>query len=180
MTAASVESGPLDAAIVLGARLTPAGAPSAALERRVLHAVGLARAGEVAHLLMTGGPVGHPRPEAAAMRDLALGHGIAADRLVVEDRARNTIENVRFCLPIIAARGWRRLAVVTDSYHLPRALYVFRRLGLVAVPVAAGRPGGRCWPLWLREAAALPWTVLRVEGRRALDAAAAVIAGRAV
>ncbi len=167
ISASPVES--FDAAIVLGAMVLPDGSPSAALERRVLHAVGLAQAGRARHLLMTGGPVSHPRPEAWAMRDLAVAAGLAPDRVAVEDRARNTIDNARLSAVIVAERGWRSLAVVTDSYHLPRALYVFRRFGLTVsgLPATpAGRPAAEWWLAWLREAAALPWTMLRVEGRR--------------
>ena len=158
-----------DAAIVLGAMVRPDGSPSRALERRVRHAVALALAGRVHHLLMTGGPVRHPLPEAWAMRELAVAAGLAPERVVVEDRARNTIDNARLSAVIVAERGWRRLAVVTDAYHLPRALYVFRRFGVTAAGLPAfpaGLPASEWWLSCLREAGALPWTVLRVERRR--------------
>ncbi len=157
-----------DAAIVLGAMVRPDGSPSPALARRVLHAVGLAHAGRVGHLLMTGGPVSHPLPEAWAMRDLAVAAGMPSERVSIEDRARNTIDNALLSAAIVRARGWRRLAVVTDAYHLPRATYIFRRCGLEVAGIPAfpaGRPGREWWLAWLREAGALPWTVLRVERR---------------
>jgi uncharacterized SAM-binding protein YcdF (DUF218 family) len=151
--------------------LLPDGSPSAAMARRVGHAVALAQSGRVGHLLMTGGPVRHPVPEACAMRDLALDSGIAPERIVVEACARNTIENARLSVPLVAARGWRRLLVVTDIYHVPRALYAFRRHGLrvrgdAPPPPASGH--GEYWAAWLREAAALPWTVIRVERAKLL------------
>jgi uncharacterized SAM-binding protein YcdF (DUF218 family) len=163
-----------DAAIVLGAMVRPDGSPSRALERRVLHAVELARSGRVRHLLMTGGPVSHPVPEAWAMRDLAVAAGLAPERVAVEDRARNTIDNARLSAAIVAERGWRRLAVVTDAYHLPRALYVFRRCGLAVAgspAFPAGWPRREWWLACLREAGALPWTVLRVERGRLAERA---------
>ncbi|HLO76816.1 MAG TPA: YdcF family protein, partial [Magnetospirillum sp.] len=58
----------------------------------------------------------------------------------------------------------------TDSFHGPRAAYIFRRFGL-AVTVDTVRPEapGLRWRIaHLREAAALPWTMLRVEARRLL------------
>lgn len=158
-----------DAAIVLGSPPRPDGTPSAAQRRRVRTAIVLAQSGRVGHLLMTGGPVVHPVPEAVTMGELAIEHGLAAERLVIEDRAVNTIDNARLSAEIVATRGWRRLALVTDAYHLPRALYVFRRAGLGVVGVPAWREGTPRpdWALaWLREAVALPWTVLRVEARR--------------
>lgn len=157
---------PFDAAIVLGAMVRPDGSPSPALARRVAHGVGLARAGRVGHLVMSGGPVAHAVPEAHVMRDLALAAGIEAGRVVVEDRSRNTIGNALHCRPLAAERGWRRLLVVTDACHMARSLYIFHRLGLKVRPAPAwpgGVPGAEWYAAWLREVLALPWTMIRVE-----------------
>lgn len=154
-----------DAAIVLGAMVHPDGRPSAAMTRRVARACGLVRDGMVGQLLMSGGPVAHPIPEAHVMRGLALKEGLEPGRLLVEDRSRNTIENARLSAPLVAAEGWRSLLMVTDAYHVPRALYVFARFGLKVTAAAAWpeRPGREWWAAWAREAAALPWTAIRVE-----------------
>jgi len=167
--AAMPASQSFDVAIVLGAPSRPDGTPSPAQRRRVRAAVALAESGRAGHLLMSGGPVTDARAEAVTMRDLALAQGIAADRVTIEDRSLNTIGNARLSAPIIVWHGWRRLAVVTDVFHLPRAIYVFRRHGLPAIGIPAypeDWPRSEWWLAWLREAAALPWTVLRVEGRR--------------
>lgn len=157
-----------DVAIVLGAKVLPDGSPSPALIRRVGHAVGLARAGTVANLLMSGGPVGHPIPEARVMRGLALDAGLAPERVHVEERSVNTITNARFTAPILDAQDWRRVLVVTDSYHLPRALYIFRRHGLAATGSGA-RPDHptREWALaHIREVFAMMKTVYQIEVKR--------------
>lgn len=121
-----------DVAIVLGAKVRADGTASPALARRVDHAVRLMREGRVGHLLMSGGPVSHPVPEAWVMRDRALAAGLEPDAVHVEDRSVDTITNARFTAPILAAAGWRRALVVSDAYHLPRALYIFRRHGIMA------------------------------------------------
>jgi len=160
---------PFDAAIVLGASVAPDGGPSPALARRVARAVELERSGQVATLLMSGGPVRHPRPEAQVMRDLALAAGVAPERILIEDSSRNTIGNARLCRPIVAAQGWGRVLLVTDPHHLPRALYIFRRLGLPVSGMAAKRPeqpGPDWWLGWGREMLALPWAMIRVERLR--------------
>lgn len=161
-----VEPLPFDAAIILGAAVRPDGSPSPALVRRVLHGVELARRNPSLILLMSGGAVSHSIPEAIIMREVAVAHGIAPQRVMTEQQSCNTIQNARQCKVIAAAMGWRRLVVVTDSYHLLRARYIFRRLGL-KVAGSGARPadgGGAEWRLaHLREAAALPWTVFRVE-----------------
>jgi uncharacterized SAM-binding protein YcdF (DUF218 family) len=163
----SYDVAPYDAAIVLGARIQDDGTPSPALSRRVGHAVDLLRSGAVRALLMTGGATTSPIPEAHVMRDLALAAGARADAVHMETRALNTIENALFTAPIAQGHGWRRLLVVTDTFHVPRAWYVFRRFGLPAA-MAGVKPEAPSVDWWLahgREAAALPWTVLRVEAR---------------
>lgn len=157
-----------DAAIVLGASARPDGSPSPAMERRVRAGIDLLRQGRAGCLLMSGGAVRHPTPEAWIMRELALAAGVAPEAVQVEDRARNTIENALYSAAIAARCGWGRIALVTDAYHLPRALYVFRRHGLKPAGAVAALPerrGKEWWLAYLREASALPWTVLRVERR---------------
>jgi len=164
MSAASVDT--YDAAIVLGAMVRPDGSPSPALARRVEHGVRLVRQGRADNLLMSGGAVRHPIPEAHVMRDLALQSGIAAERLHLEDASVNTIGNALLSRPLVEARGWRRLLVVTDACHMARSLYVFHRFGLPVHPSPAwpeAGPAAEWYWAWLREAFALPWTVIRVE-----------------
>lgn len=154
-----------DVAIVLGARIMADGNPSPAMVRRVRHALDLLQGGRVRAMLMTGGATTHDQPEAIVMRDLALSWGAEPAQIHVETQARNTIENARLVAPLLHANGWSRPVVVTDSFHLPRAWYIFRRFGL-RVRMAAVWPErvSRDWCLaHLREMAALPWTVMRVE-----------------
>jgi uncharacterized SAM-binding protein YcdF (DUF218 family) len=63
--------------------------------------------------------------------------GIEADRLIVEDRARNTYENAAYSADIARARGLRRIVVVTSAFHMARALECFAAVDLPvdALPV---------------------------------------------
>lgn len=121
---------PADAVVVLGAPPLSPDVPGPVLERRVDHGVAVFRDRAAAFLVVSGGAVGPPPAEAEIMRTLALAKGVPNERIVVEDRARNTFENALYTGLIIRRRGWRRVIVVTDGFHLPRSLFVFRRLGL--------------------------------------------------
>lgn len=151
-------------AIVLGAKVMDDGTPSPALARRVAHAVALAQAGRVANLLMSGGPVSHPTPEAHVMRDLAVAAGIDAHRVHAEDRSRNTIDNARLSAPLIAAQGWTRLLLVTDSFHLPRARLIFGAHGMTVTTSGArpDRPSAEWVLAHLREVPAMMKTLARL------------------
>ncbi len=104
--------------------------------RRMRHAVALWRQLPDAPVILSGGLVGHPPAEALVMRTLALQAGVPDRTIVVEDRSRNTFENALHTGKIMRERRWRTALVVTDAFHMPRALMVFRTLGLNAV----GRP----------------------------------------
>jgi len=56
--------------------------------------------------------------------------GIAPDRLIIEDRSRNTRENAVESARILRERGWPRALLVTSAFHMPRALGCFRAVGL--------------------------------------------------
>ncbi len=119
-----------DAVVVLGAPPLAPGVPGPVLERRVRHGIAVLRGRGATFLVLSGGTVGAPPAEAEIMRAMVLDHGIAADRIVIEDRSRNTFENALYTGLIMRRRGWRRMIVVTDAFHMPRTLFVYRRLGL--------------------------------------------------
>ena len=139
-----------DAVVVLGAAMAAPGVPGPALVRRLEYGVEVFIRCGAAHLVVSGGVVGPPPAEAHAMRDLALEHSVAIERIVVEDAARNTFENAVYVGRIIRERGWQRCVVVTDAFHLRRALYVFRRLGLAVDGEAVPRPSDVTRLAWAR------------------------------
>jgi uncharacterized SAM-binding protein YcdF (DUF218 family) len=120
-----------DAALILGAAVWENG-PSPTLRRRTLHGAALYHAGQVAHLVPSGGLGKHPPCEGEAMRQLLLEAGVPDHAIHPETTSRNTLENIQLALPILERIGAERVVIVTDAPHLPRALLVARRLGLKA------------------------------------------------
>src|SRR5262249_35123018 len=55
--------------------------------------------------------------------------GVRRDRIVVERRARNTIENAEFVKQLAAPEPGERWLLVTSAMHIPRAIGVFREVG---------------------------------------------------
>jgi hypothetical protein len=111
-----------DVIVVLGSKLSPDGRPTPSLKRRIAQAVRLFREGRAENLLLSGGVHDHPMPEAEVMAGMARDAGIGAESIVIEARAVNTLENAAFTAEEMEKRGWRRAIVVSDNFHLPRAL----------------------------------------------------------
>ncbi|MCZ6465806.1 MAG: YdcF family protein [Alphaproteobacteria bacterium] len=153
-----------DVIVILGAGLGPA------LRRRVAHGTRLFHEGKAGHLIVTGGAIGPLPTEAAAMRALAIEHGVPEERIILEDKATHTVENALYTARIMDDRDWARALVVSDPFHLPRALFLFRRLGITASGAAVrercGEPRWRWYGGYVREAGAFAATVLRLLGRR--------------
>jgi len=63
--------------------------------------------------------------------------GVAKDRLVLENRSRNTYENAVFTRDLVNPKPGERWYLVTSAYHMPRAMGLFRKAGfdVVAYPV---------------------------------------------
>ncbi|MEM8597736.1 MAG: YdcF family protein, partial [Pseudomonadota bacterium] len=64
----------------------------------------------------------HPEGEAGLMRNHALNRGVDPSKLFVETDSRTTLENLRFSFSLADAQGHERIAILTDAFHLPRAL----------------------------------------------------------
>lgn len=158
----------MKAALILGAGVWPGGVPSPTLRRRTLHAAALWHRGEVQALVPCGGLGLHPPTEAEAMRDLLLSAGVAAEAIHLEDRSRNTVENIRFALPILAGLGATQAVIVTDATHAPRARMIARRLGFPAASSSPSLRGGHLPTMLrqgLREVPATALALWRLRGR---------------
>lgn len=147
-----------DVIVVLGAAPLADGRPGPAMERRVARGVELYREGRAHELILSGGPVRHSEPEADIMARLARELGVPEARLLRERRSANTFENAVYTQLIMEERGFSRALVVTDSFHLPRALFIFRTLGMTVQGAAAGRGAEARWRWYghhVRETAAV-------------------------
>jgi SanA protein len=132
----SADSPPMPAAIVFGAGYWPTGRLSDALADRMDTAVILYRTGKVNKLLLTGDNRFLDYNEPARMAEYAMTQGVPREDLVLDYAGRRTYDS---CYRARAIFGVERAVLVTQAFHLPRALYTCDRLGLEAVGVVADR-----------------------------------------
>lgn len=124
------------AAIVFGAGLRRDGSPTAVLRDRIQTAAELFFAGKVDRLLMSGDNRFENYNEPGAMRTYALNLGVPDEAIVLDYAGRRTYDT---CYRAGAIFGLEGAILVTQSFHLPRALYICSALGLDAVGVPADR-----------------------------------------
>lgn len=151
--------------VVLGAALQADATPSPALRRRVETGCRLAQETD-ADLLMCGGLTRQDIAvsEAAVMAQLAGELGCAPDRIVLEDQSKNTLENAFYASELIKRKGWERVTIVTQRYHVFRAALLFKMFD-VTVTYRVAPAGKMSWLLffsYLREVPALLWNGVRV------------------
>jgi vancomycin permeability regulator SanA len=119
-------------AIIFGAGLIN-GRPSPALADRVRGGVDLYRSGRVRHLLMSGDNSQVSYDEVTAMHDYAIGLGVPAAAITRDYAGFSTYET---CYRARAIFGVGEAVLVTQGYHLPRAVYTCRALGIDALGLA--------------------------------------------
>lgn len=126
------ETGSADVIIVLGAAVWPNEEPGPSLKARTERAIELYREGYASHLIPSGGLGRYPPEEAEVMRRLALEAGIPSEALFLEKESHSTWENLLGARNIMQERGWDTAVIVSDPFHMKRALLMAEDLGLTA------------------------------------------------
>ena len=121
-------------ALVFGAGLRRDGSPTAILRDRVQSAVELYKSGKVKKLLMSGDNSYMDYNEPGAMREYALGLGVPENDIVLDYAGRRTYDS---CYRALYIFGIKSAILVTQPFHLPRAIYTCRKLGIEATGYAA-------------------------------------------
>ena len=116
----------------MGAQVREDG-PSAVLKYRLDAAADYLQENENTLCIVTGGKgEGEPSTEGDGMRKYLLQQGIAPERIIVEDRARNTVQNIQFSSQLMTSPD-APTALVTNNFHVTRAMALARKQGLTDI-----------------------------------------------
>ena len=136
-------------AIVLGALVYPDGTPSPMLADRLTTGVALYKAGKVQKLLLSGDHGQTTYDEVNAMRKFCLAQGVPDQDIFMDHAGFDTYETMYRARDVFKVTD---CLVVTQGFHVPRAVYIARTLGLDATGVVADlRPYPNEWRFSLRE-----------------------------
>ena len=117
-----------DTAIVLGSGVNDDGSITQLSKTRIDKALTLYHTKQVKKLVVTGGFTNKntQSSEAESMFSYALKNGVHEADIIVENMARNTVENAYYVkINIIEPHNWKRNIVVTNEYHIIRSRYLF-------------------------------------------------------
>lgn len=123
-----------DCVLVLGCGVREDGTPSDMLHDRLQQGVALYEAGAAGKLLMSGDHGTVDYDEVNTMKQFALDAGVASEDVFMDHAGFSTYESLYRARDVFAAK---KIIIVTQGYHLYRALYIADKLGLEAVGVAA-------------------------------------------
>lgn len=132
-----------DAIIVLGAGIAPDGV-SQVLGDRLETALALYRDGRAKKILLTGDHASPHYDEVAAMRKYLEARGVPSDALLLDGAGVDTFSSIARARMVY---GIKSAIVVTQAFHLPRALWLARALGMEADGSEADRRAyrGAAW-----------------------------------
>lgn len=122
--------------IVFGAGLYRDGSPTPVLQHRVETAVGLYQSGKISKILMSGDNRFADYNEPAAMQSYAIQLGVPEEDIVLDYAGRRTYDT---CYRAKYIFDVDQPILITQRFHLPRALFTCRLIGLNGVGVKANQ-----------------------------------------
>ncbi len=124
----------LDCILVLGCGIRPDGSPTPMLASRLARGAELYQAGWADKVLLSGDNSGETYNELATMERVILELGVPQEALLMDHAGFSTYESIHRAKEEFSVQ---RVVIVTQEYHLYRALYLADALGLEACGVAA-------------------------------------------
>ena len=146
-----------DAGVILGAAVWSGDRPSPVFRERIKKGNELLRNGTVEFLVLTGGNAPHELPEAEVAKRELLRLGADPTRIVLEEHTSSTVEQILFIRDELTKQGWTTFVIISDQFHLKRALEICAFNGIDADGISSESPLGpyNLALYHLRESAAL-------------------------
>lgn len=147
----------LDYLMILGARVESDGSPSKALKRRIDAAAEYLLENPETIAVATGGKgTDEVMAEAVCIQMGLIAQGIEAERILVEDQSATTAQNMSFSMKLMQCESETTVGVVSNNYHIFRALKLAQRAGIENVyGLAADYTGYTLLHYMMREGACL-------------------------
>jgi tetratricopeptide (TPR) repeat protein len=114
------------AIVILGYALADDGSMRQPLIERLKVGLAVAKQYPNSKIIVTGGVPKQGITEADAMSNWLISQGIEKDRIILENKSTDTVENALFTTAILEKEGIKDVTLVTSASHMRRALTVFK------------------------------------------------------
>jgi SanA protein len=145
-------------AIILGAAVSPSGVPSSVLEDRIVAAVALYKEGKVDKILMSGANPTITNNEVDPVRTILIEDGVPTQDIFLDHAGFNTYSSMYRAKVVFEISS---AIIVSQEFHLPRAVYIARSLGIDAYGFPADR-GTYALRNYAREMLARPYAFINL------------------
>ena len=119
----------VDCVVILGAGLKADGTPNHMLEDRLKVGIEVAKAVGAKYILMSGDDSGIYYNEPAAMKKYAMEQGVPESQILLDGQGFSTYESITRLSDVY---GFDSVVIITQEYHLYRAMYMIKRMGAEA------------------------------------------------
>jgi tetratricopeptide (TPR) repeat protein len=114
------------AIVILGYALADDGSMRQPLIERLKTGLAIAKQYPNSKIIVTGGVPKQGVTEADAMSNWLISQGVEKERIILENKATDTVENALFSTAILEKEGVKDVTLVTSASHMRRALTVFK------------------------------------------------------
>lgn len=115
-----------DCIVVLAGGVGESGRAGQGYEERVKYGVELYKNGFAGHIIFSSG-YKYVFEEPLLMKALAVSLDVPESAIILEDKAVNTYENIKFVNKILEEKGWKSILLVSSPYHMRRLYFVARK-----------------------------------------------------
>jgi uncharacterized SAM-binding protein YcdF (DUF218 family) len=119
------------------ADLSGPGAPTEEMLGRIVTAVRLHKRLDIPIIVSGGKVFENKKAEAPIVKRFLIDLGVPGNKIIMEDKSRDTFENVKYTSEILKKSGYRKPILVTSAYHMKRAVMTFNKINLDVIPFPA-------------------------------------------
>jgi uncharacterized SAM-binding protein YcdF (DUF218 family) len=134
-----------DVIILLGGGINPEspdisgiGVPLEGMLDRIVTAVRLQKRLNIPVIVSGGKMFSRKTSEASIVKRFLIDLGVPSDKIITEEKSRDTIENARYSQEICIKAGFLHPILVTSAYHMRRAVMSFEKTGMNVLPFPSG------------------------------------------
>lgn len=130
---------PADIGVIFGTKNKKDGSLSQSMLRRLNIGLKLYQEGRIQKILLSGGMANKGFCESDLMQDFLISKGVRLGDIIIDNKSKNTKENVDNSLEIIKNNNYKRLIIISQYYHISRIKLMYYKRGFYNIGSVSSR-----------------------------------------